>query len=114
MTVVDPEQVVEHEHLTVGAAAGADPDHRDLEALHHDVGDGGWDRLEHDREAAGLLQRDRVTRNLERAFGVATLGAVAAERRGRLRGQADMAHDRDPGVDDRSRPLRRWYRRARA
>ena len=41
-------------------------------------------------------------------------GPVAAERRGRLRRQADVAHHRDPGLDDRARAARRWCRRARA
>ena len=61
----------------------------------------GGDRLEDDREAARLLQRERVVEHLAGARGRAALGAVAAEHRGRLRRQADVAHHRDAGAHDR-------------
>ena len=99
--VVDPEQVVEHQNLAVGVGAGADPDHGDLHARGQRGGHGGGDRLEDDREAAGLLQRERVRGDGQRPLAGAALGLVAAERGGGLRGQADVAHDRDPGGDDR-------------
>ena len=47
--VVDRQQVVQHEHLPVGARPGADADHRDLEVRHDRVGHLGGDRLEDDR-----------------------------------------------------------------
>src|SRR6266516_1665038 len=52
VTVVDPEQVVEHEHLAVGRRTGADPDHGDLEPWHDGLGQRRGHGLEHDREAA--------------------------------------------------------------
>ena len=55
----DAEKVVEYEDLAVGRAAGADPDHRDRHPRHQRLGDLRRDRLEDDREAARLLQRQR-------------------------------------------------------
>src|ERR1700745_3541822 len=49
-----------------------------------------------DREAAGPLERERVLRDRERALRGPALGAVAAERGRRLRGEADVPHYRDP------------------
>src|SRR5262249_7334291 len=72
------EQVVEHEHLTVGGGARADPDHRDLDLLHHDPGNRGGDRLEHDRETARLLQGDGGARDGHRPPRRAALGAGPA------------------------------------
>ena len=43
----------------------------------------------------------RRARRASAALGGAALGLVAAERGRGLRRQADVAHDRDPGVDDR-------------
>ena len=97
---MDPEQVVEHEHLAVGARPGADADDRDLHVLHDHVGHLGGDRLEDDREAAGLLERERVLEHLARPRGRAALGAVAAERGRGLRRQADVAHHRHAGAHD--------------
>src|SRR5919108_3762552 len=85
--VVDAEQVVENEHLPVRGRSRADADHRDLHARHDRLGERAWYRLEHDREAAGLLKRQRVVHDLQRAVRGAALRAVAAERRRGLRGQ---------------------------
>ena len=51
---------VPNEHLPVRTRACPDPDHRNLHVAHDRVGDLGGDRLEDDREAARLLQGDRV------------------------------------------------------
>ena len=59
VAVIDAEQVVEHQDLAVGRPPGADPDHRDSHG-HHLGRDRGRDRLQHDREASRLLQRDGV------------------------------------------------------
>ena len=58
-------------------------------------------RLEHEREAAGGLERTCVGEQRERLLGAAALRLVAAEHRRRLGRQADVAHHRDPGADDR-------------
>ena len=100
VAVIDAQQVVEHEHLAVGGGTGADADDRDLHALHDRVGDRRGDGLEHDREAAGVLQVEGVAGDVERALCRAPLGAVAAQRGRRLGRQAHVALDRDPGVDD--------------
>ena len=60
------------------------------------------DRLEDDREAARLLQRERVVEHLPGARRRPALGAVAAEHRRRLRRQPDVTHDRDAGANDRA------------
>src|SRR3954451_24704226 len=44
--LVDLEQVVQHEHLAVGARTGADADDRHVHVAHDHVGDLGGDRLE--------------------------------------------------------------------
>ena len=105
VTVVDPQQVVKHEHLAIGSRSGADPDHRDLQSRHQRLGHGRGDRLEYEREAARILQGERVAGHLHRSLGGSSLGLVAAERGRGLRGQADMAHHRNPGIDDRARAL---------
>ena len=89
------------------AGAGADPDHRHLELRHQRLGHRGGDRLEDDREAAHGLQRQRLLGDLRRPAGGLALGLVAAERGRRLRRQADVAHHRDPGADDRPRAVDR-------
>ena len=76
-------------------------------AAHDHVGDVGRDRLEDDREAARLLERERLVEHRARALGGAALRAVAAERGRRLRRQPDVAHDRDAGADDRAGALGR-------
>jgi hypothetical protein len=99
--VPDAEQVVEDEHLPIGRGAGADADHGDLEQRHELVGDGAWDRLEHQREAAGILQRERLGGDPRGSSGGAPLRLPASQRGGRLRGQAHVAHHRDAGAHDR-------------
>src|SRR5947209_20296996 len=56
VAVVDPEQVMEDEHLAVGGGAGADPDDGDLEPTHELLTDRRRDGLEDEREAARLLE----------------------------------------------------------
>ena len=90
------------EHLPVALGAGADPDRRDGERRGDPRGDRRRHRLEHDREAAGRLERERVVVEPERRVGRAALGAEAAELRRRLRRQADVAHHADVRVRDRA------------
>ncbi len=70
---------------------------------HQLVGDGGGDRLEHEREAARLLQRERLRADLRGRGGGAALGLPAAERGRGLGGEADVAHHGDARGDDRAR-----------
>ena len=72
---------------------------------HERLGDRCGNRLEDDREAAGRLQRQRLLGELRRRLGGLALGLEAAEGGGGLRRQADVAHHRDAGADDRPRPL---------
>src|SRR5579884_2657232 len=79
VAVVDPEQVVEHQDLSVGGGTGADADDRDLEPLHDRLGHRRRDRFEHDCETAGLLERKRVACDGERALCGTSLGLVPAQ-----------------------------------
>ena len=59
--------------------------------------------LEHDREAAGRLERERVLDQPLRPLGRPALRLEAAEHGRRLRRQADVAHHRHARADDRAR-----------
>ena len=52
-------------------------------------------------EGAGLLDRERVGDQRARLVARLALDADLADRVDRLRGQPDVAHDRDPGPDER-------------
>ena len=67
-----------------------------VSALRDPLGDGGGHALEHQGEGAGLLDGDRVVVQLDAGVGGPALGLPAAERRRRLRRQAEVAHHRDP------------------
>ena len=62
--LVDAQHVVDHEHLPVGAAAGADADRGDRQLLRHAFGQHGGNLFEHDGEAAGLFQKTCVAHQL--------------------------------------------------
>ena len=94
------EQVVVDQHLAVAAGAGADADGRDLEAFGDRLRDRCRHALEHQREGAGGLDRQRVVDQLQRGGGGPALRLVAAERGRRLRRQAEVAHHRDAGARD--------------
>ena len=57
--------------------------------------------LEHDREATGLGERDRVVGERLRGVELLALHLEAAERVDRLRREPDVTHHRDLGVEDR-------------
>src|SRR5437879_4213106 len=65
----DSEEVVEDEHLAVGARAGTDADSRYLEPIGNRGGDLRGHSLEHQREAARCLERQRVVEQLPRCGG---------------------------------------------
>ena len=96
------------------SGAGADADRRHVERLRDARGDRRRHRLEHDREAARLLQRERVVVELLRRRRRAALRLEAAELRRRLRRQADVAHHPDVRVGDRAHARRASGRRLRA
>ena len=78
-----------------------------LQSLSHRGGQLGRHELQHDREGARLLDRERIGEQLARRLDRLALHAVAAEAVDRLRRQADVAHDRDAGAGDRlDRPRR--------
>ena len=53
------------------------------------------------REAPGVGERDRVVDDRPRGLEVLALHPEPAERVDRLRGEAEVAHHRDLGVEDR-------------
>ena len=61
----------------------------------------GRDHLEHDREGAGVLNGDGVVDDGGAALVRAALDSGAAQRVLRLRGESDVADDRDARLDDR-------------
>ena len=69
------------------------------------VGDEAGDRvrhaLEHDGETAGVDERHRVVDDRARRFKVLALHPEPAQRVERLRGEPEVAHHRDLGVEDR-------------
>ena len=99
--VVETQQVVPDEHLAVGLRTRADPDRGDAQPLGDLRGHRRRNRLEHDREAARRLERTRVVQQAAGLVGGAALCPESAERGGGLRRQADVAHHRHTGPDDR-------------
>ena len=93
---------MEHEHLAVAVAAGADADRGTGHGVGDEPGHGVGHALEHDGEAAGLGERDRVVDERPGGLEVLALHPEAAERVDRLRREAEVAHHRDLGVEDRA------------
>ncbi len=98
--VPQAEQVVEDLHLAVAAAARTDTDGGDREQRTDALREFGGDALEHDRERAGLFERERVGDRQRGARGVLALRAVAAEGVDRLRREADVPHHGNAGVGE--------------
>ena len=99
--VEEAEDVVGHEDLPRRGVAGADPDGRDAQPLGDVVGDLRGDTLEHDGEAAGLLQRLGVGDERGGGRGGLPLHPVPPQLAVRLRRQTDVPHHRDTARDDR-------------
>ena len=96
----EPEEVVPDEHLPVGAAAGADADRGDPEALGDRGCDLGGDALQDERERSGFLHLDGLLDEAERRVGRAPLRTEAAEGGRALRRETEVAHDGDTRADD--------------
>ena len=96
------EQVVVDEHLAVAPGAGADPDRRDLEPPGDLVGHGCRHGLQHQRDAARRLERQRAVDELTGGRGGLALRLETAEEGRGLRGQPDVADHPDAGLHDRA------------
>ena len=105
--MVEAEQVVPDEDLPICSGARTDPDGRDCQPRRDLVRDRHRNGLEHDREAAGRLERARVVDEAARLLGGAALGLEPTERGCRLRREADVPHHRDARPDDRRNPRER-------
>ena len=99
--VLHPEEVVVHEHLAVAMAARTDTDRGDADGVGDQAGHRVGDALEHDRETAGVDERDRVVDDGASRLELLALDPEAAEGVDGLRRQPQVAHDRDLGVEDR-------------
>ena len=99
-TIFDAEQIVIDEHLPVGVHTGSDADGRDRDRLRDHLGHSHGDTLQHDGEAAGVLERLGGLNELAGVLGLGALHLEATHRVDRLGGQTDMAHHWDLGVDD--------------
>src|SRR5207237_7796772 len=93
--VVQTDQVVKDEYLTIRVRARPDTDHRRADASREGAGNGGRHRFGDDREAAGRVQGLRRSDNLERGVRRAAVDAEALAISGLLRREADVAHDGD-------------------
>eukprot|EP00962_Isochrysis_galbana_P018535 scaffold5356_cov118-Isochrysis_galbana.AAC.5 len=100
--VVQAEDVVEDLHLSAGANAGADADGRHANLASHKVSHWRRHHLEHEREAAGLLERVSFVDQPAGRVGRLALHAVAAQLRVRLGCEADVTHHRHARVDQRA------------
>ena len=82
-------------------APGADADGRDAQPLGDRRGELLGHELEDDREGAGLLDGSASARSARAWSRRLALDPDLADRVDRLRRQADVAHDRDAGPDER-------------
>ena len=89
------QQVVRKQHLAIDVRPRAYAQDGNAHGLGHGLGDAARYALKHDGEDARRLQRLRVRDELCRALRRAALHLEAAEAGGRLRRQADVAHDGD-------------------
>ena len=99
--VLEAEQVVVHEHLAVAVTPGADADRRHGHRVGDDPGDGVGHALEHDREAARLGERHGVVDDGLGGVELLALHLEAADGVDGLGREAEVAHHRDLGVEDR-------------
>src|ERR1700682_2037139 len=92
---VQPEDILDDEHLGVTMRSGADADRRRRQPFRYPLTEHTRDALEDDGEGAGFLQRLGVLEDLLRRLITATLDAHATELVDELRRQPQVAHDRD-------------------
>src|SRR6266496_4206862 len=95
------EQVREHLDLATAACPGSDADRRDLEALGDRAGQLLRHELEHDREGAGLLDRERIVEQGARLVARLALDPNLATHSVLGLGRpTDVTHHGDPGPDN--------------
>ena len=92
---------MEHENLTVAARSGADTDGRDVDRVGDQLGHLIGNTLDDDGKAAGVGKCLCVVDQGQRLGRLAALHPETPHGVHRLRGQPDVAHDRDLGVEQR-------------
>src|SRR5262245_40973093 len=91
---------MDHEHLAVTMRASADANGRNGQPLGDLLGQVQWNTLQHNRERAAILYRQRIAHDCFPLVLILTLNPIAAEPMNRLRGKANVSHDRDANLDD--------------
>src|ERR671935_1654345 len=93
---VQPQDVLDDEHLGVAAGTGAYADGRNRQRLRHALAERTWNALEDDGKGACLLQRLRITDDAFRGLVAATLNPHATELIDKRRSQTEVRHHRNP------------------
>src|SRR5262249_44749580 len=96
----ESQRVVPPPPLAVAASAGAEADGGDAEGAGDAAGELGRHALEHQRESPRVLERPAIGEQALGALLAPPLHAVAAELEHGLRREPDVAHHRNPGLDD--------------
>src|SRR5262245_28073373 len=91
---------MDHEHLAVTMRARADANGRNGQPLGDLLGQVLWNAFQHHRERATILYRQSIAHDCFPLVLVLTLNLIAAEPMNRLRGEANVSHDRDANLDD--------------
>src|ERR1700737_1147682 len=92
---IQPEDVLDDEHLSIAMRSRADADGRHAERFGHSLTEDARNALEDDREGASVFQCLGVFEDLLRRLVTATLDTHATELVDELRRQSQMAHHRD-------------------
>ena len=99
--VLEAEQVVVHEHLTVTVPSGADADRRYRDRVGHHPGDAVGNAFEHDGETPGLGEGYRVVDDPTSGVKLLALHLESTHGVDRLWCQAEVTHHRDLAVENR-------------
>src|SRR5579875_3970597 len=97
----DAEQVIAQQDLPVGAGARADSDRRDRELLRDQRCDRARHGLELEHETTGILDGERILKDLERIFGGTALNPEAAEHGDGMGRESDMGGGRNACINQR-------------
>src|SRR5262245_47854715 len=91
---------MDHEHLAVTMRARANANGRNGQPLGDLLRQVLWNALQHQCEGAAILYRQSIAHDRFPLVLVLTLNLIAAEPMNRLRGEANVSHDRDANPDD--------------
>src|SRR6266545_4358477 len=98
--VAEPEEVGDHQNLPIAVRTRPDPDRRDAQGIGDLGGKGRGNSLQDQGEDAGLLQGVGLVEEPPGILLASPLDPVPAHCVHRLRSQANVAHDRNPSLDE--------------